>query len=90
MVIELRWPNTGLQRSIASAGLLSAGPWMTAAAATNLAALVSDRLIAGGFSVMATRKLMQCSGLLISAGFLLALRDVHSPSIALVLPDLSM
>jgi len=35
--------------------------------------------------VTATRKLMQCSGLLISAGFLLAIRDVHSPSIALLL-----
>ena len=74
-----------LHLSVASAGLFSAGPWLTAAAVTNVAAPVSDRLIAGGFSVTATRKLMQCGGLLISAGFLLAIRDVHSPGIALVL-----
>jgi len=74
-----------LHLSVASAGLFSAGPWLTAAAVTNVAAPVSDRLIAGGFSVTATRKLMQCGGLLISAGFLLAIRDVQSPGIALVL-----
>jgi hypothetical protein len=74
-----------LNLSVASAGLFSAGPWLTAAAVTNVAGPVSDRLIAGGFSVTATRKLMQCSGLLISAGFLLAIRDVHLPGIALVL-----
>ena len=74
-----------LHLSIASAGLFSAGPWLTAVAVTNLAAPVSDRLIARGFSVTATRKLMQCSGLIISAAFLLATRDVHSPGVALAL-----
>jgi ACS family sodium-dependent inorganic phosphate cotransporter len=74
-----------LHLSIASAGLFSAGPWLTAVAVTNVAAPVSDRLIARGFSVTATRKLMQCGGLLISAGFLLAIRGVHSPGIALAL-----
>jgi MFS transporter, ACS family, solute carrier family 17 (sodium-dependent inorganic phosphate cotransporter), other len=74
-----------LHLSVASAGLFSAGPWLTAAAVTNVAGPVSDRLIAGGVSVTVTRKLMQCGGLLISAGFLLAIRDVHSPGIALVL-----
>ena len=74
-----------LHLSVASAGLFSAGPWLTAAAVTNVAGPVSDRLIGAGFSVTATRKLMQCGGLLISAGFLLAIRDVHSPGIALVL-----
>lgn len=72
-----------LHLSVASAGLFSAGPWLTAVAVTNLAAKVSDRLIAGGLSVTATRNLMQCGGLLISAGFLLAIRGVHSPGIAL-------
>jgi MFS transporter, ACS family, solute carrier family 17 (sodium-dependent inorganic phosphate cotransporter), other len=74
-----------LHLSVASAGLFSAGPWLTAAAVTNVAGAVSDRLIARGVSVTATRKLMQCGGLLISAGFLLATRNVHSPGIALVL-----
>jgi ACS family sodium-dependent inorganic phosphate cotransporter len=74
-----------LHLSIASAGLFSAGPWLTAVAVTNLAAPVSDRLIARGFSVTATRKLMQCGGLIISAAFLLATRDVHSPGVALAL-----
>lgn len=74
-----------LHLSIASAGLFSAGPWLTAAAVTNVAGPVSDRLIAGGLSVTVTRKLMQCGGLLISAGFLLATRNVHSSGIALTL-----
>lgn len=51
-----------LHLSVASSGLFLAGPWLTAAAVTNVAAPVSDRLIAGGFSVTATRKLMQCGG----------------------------
>jgi ACS family sodium-dependent inorganic phosphate cotransporter len=48
-----------LHLSVASAGLFSAGPWLTAAAVTNVAGPVSDRLIAGVFSVTATRKLMR-------------------------------
>ena len=74
-----------LHLSVASAGLFAAGPWLTAAAVTNIAGHVSDRLIAGGVGVTATRKLMQCGGLLLSAAFLVAIRGVHSPGLALAL-----
>jgi ACS family sodium-dependent inorganic phosphate cotransporter len=68
---------------IANAGLFSAAPWLAMFAATNVAAVVADRMIERGVSVTTTRKLMQCSGLVLSAGFLLMLRDVHSPAAAL-------
>jgi len=71
--------------TIANAGLFSAGPWLAMFVVTNLAASVSDRLIRRGASVTVTRKLMQCTGLLASAALLLALRDVRSPTLALVL-----
>lgn len=74
-----------LHLSIASAGVFAAGPWLAAAAVTNLAGPMSDRLIAGGVSVTATRKLMQCGGLVISAACLLGTRDVHSSAVALTL-----
>ena len=69
--------------TIANAGLFSAAPWLAMFAATNVAAVVSDRMIERGVAVTTTRKLMQCSGLILSAGFLLMLRDVHSPLVAL-------
>jgi ACS family sodium-dependent inorganic phosphate cotransporter len=71
--------------SIGSAGLFSAAPWLAMFVATNLAAVVADRMIERGVAVTTTRKLMQCSGLVLSAGFLLLLRDVHSPVAALAL-----
>jgi len=71
--------------SIANAGLFSAAPWLAMFAATNVSALVSDRLITRGVRVTTTRRLMQCSGLVVSAAFLLVLRDVHSPAVALIL-----
>jgi len=69
--------------SIGNAGLFSAAPWLAMFAATNLAAVLADRMIERGVSVTTARKLMQCSGLVLSAGFLLMLRDVHSPVAAL-------
>jgi len=71
--------------SIANAGFFSAGPWLAMFAVTHVAGSVSDRMIRRGVSVAFTRKVMQCAGLLGSAALLLALRDVHSPSLALVL-----
>jgi ACS family sodium-dependent inorganic phosphate cotransporter len=52
---------------------------------TNVAAPISDRMIARGTSVTATRKVMQAIGLLGSAAFLVAMRDVHSPMVAVAL-----
>lgn len=71
--------------SIANSGLFSAAPWLAMFAVTNFGAAVSDRMIRGGASITRTRKLMQCLGLLGSATFLLATRDVHSPGLALAL-----
>jgi ACS family sodium-dependent inorganic phosphate cotransporter len=71
--------------SIANAGLFSAAPWLAMFAVTNAAAPVADGMIRRGISVTFTRKLMQCSGLIGAAGFMLAARDVSSPAIALAL-----
>jgi ACS family sodium-dependent inorganic phosphate cotransporter len=71
--------------SIANAGLFAAAPWLVMFAATNLAAIVADRMIVRGMPVTTTRKLMQCVGLLLSAAFLLLIREAHSPASALVL-----
>ena len=54
-------------------------------AATNLAAVVSDRMIKSGAYLTTTRKLMACGGLVVSAAFLLVIREAHSPAVALVL-----
>jgi ACS family sodium-dependent inorganic phosphate cotransporter len=71
--------------SIANAGLFSAAPWLVMFVATLAAGSLSDRMIRRGVSVTVTRKLMQCTGLLGSAAFLVATRDIHSPLAALVL-----
>jgi len=71
--------------SIGHAGLFSAAPWVVMFVITNLAGWVSDRMIGRGVSTTTTRKLMQCGGLLVSAGFLLAARDAHSVGTALLL-----
>ncbi len=70
--------------SLANAGLYSAAPWLAMFAVTTLAAPVSDRLVRRGVSVTFVRKLMQCSGLALSAVLLLAARDVESPASALL------
>jgi ACS family sodium-dependent inorganic phosphate cotransporter len=71
--------------SIANAGLFSSAPWLAMFAATNLAAVVADRMVERGVRLTTIRKLMQCVGLLVSAAFLLAIREAHSPATALVL-----
>ncbi len=71
--------------SIANSGFFSAAPWLAMFVVTNVGATVSDRMISHGASLTGTRKLMQCAGLVVSAAFLLAARDVHSPAFALAL-----
>jgi ACS family sodium-dependent inorganic phosphate cotransporter len=71
--------------SIANAGLFSAAPWLAMFLVTNVSASISDRLVQRGVSLTRVRKIIQCTGLLGPAIFLLALRDVHSPSLALLL-----
>jgi len=71
--------------SITSAGEMSAAPWLGMFLGTNVAAPISDRMIARGASVTRTRKLMQAVGLLGSAAFLVAMRDVGTPLTAVAL-----
>jgi len=71
--------------SIADAGLFSAAPWLAMFVISNLAAPLADRMIRRGVSVTATRKCMQCTGLLVAAACLLATRDVLAPGPALLL-----
>jgi MFS transporter, ACS family, solute carrier family 17 (sodium-dependent inorganic phosphate cotransporter), other len=71
--------------SIAHAGLFSAAPWLTMFAVSNLSGSVADWTVRRGVSVTATRKLMQCGALVISAGLLLALHEARSPAAALAL-----
>jgi ACS family sodium-dependent inorganic phosphate cotransporter len=71
--------------SIGTSGLVSAAPWIAMFAVTNLAASVSDAWLRRGASLTSTRKVMQCAGLVGSAAFLVATRDVHSPGLALAL-----
>jgi MFS transporter, ACS family, solute carrier family 17 (sodium-dependent inorganic phosphate cotransporter), other len=71
--------------SIAHSGLFSAAPWLSMFAVGNVAGSVADWMIQRGVSVTTTRKVMQCGGLVLSAGFLLALHEVHSPGLALAL-----
>src|SRR5579871_321993 len=71
--------------SIASSGLFAAAPWLSMFAFGNWSGVVADRMIERGVSATTTRKLMQCGALLLSAGFLLALKGAHSPLPALLL-----
>ena len=71
--------------SIANSGLFSAAPWLTMFAVGNVSGALADRMIQRGVSVTATRKIMQCGALVVSAALLLALREAHSPAAALTL-----
>jgi ACS family sodium-dependent inorganic phosphate cotransporter len=71
--------------SIANAGLFSAAPWLTLFAASNLSAILSDRMVERGASVTTVRKIMLCAGLIATAGLLLVIREVRSPAAALAL-----
>lgn len=71
--------------SMANAGLLSAGPWLVMALTMNAGGSASDWMIQRGTSATVVRKIMQCGGLVVSAFFLLAARDAHTPALALIL-----
>jgi ACS family sodium-dependent inorganic phosphate cotransporter len=71
--------------TVLSAGLFSAVPWLAMFTSSNIAGVVSDRLIRRGISVAFVRKFMQCAGLLGSAAFLLVIRYADSPAVALAI-----
>jgi hypothetical protein len=56
-------------------------------AVSNLAGTAADWMIRRGTSVTTTRKIMHCGALIVSAGLLLALHGVHSPTAALTMRD---
>ena len=59
--------------SLASAGALSAAPWLTSFVMANVAGYIADRMIRSGRSTTFVRKLMQTLGLAGAALFLLLL-----------------
>jgi MFS transporter, ACS family, solute carrier family 17 (sodium-dependent inorganic phosphate cotransporter), other len=71
--------------SIAGAGLLSAAPWVTSIATSNLIAVATDRLIRRGANRTAMRKFVQCTALLGTACLLLLLPQARSAVVALAL-----
>ncbi len=71
--------------SITNAGLFSAAPWLTMFVMLNAAAWIADALVHRRVSLTFVRKLMQITGLLGSAAFLLLARDAASPLAALLL-----
>src|SRR5437868_3939315 len=71
--------------SLASAGLLSAAPWLVSFLFGNLAGILGDALLHRGRSPTFVRKLMQCIGLFGGAAFLLLVRDAGSVTTALLL-----
>lgn len=70
--------------SIAGSGLLAIGPWIAQFVGGNLSALVADRWIARGASVTLVRKVMQCSGLVGGAAFLMLASQATTPGMALL------
>jgi MFS transporter, ACS family, solute carrier family 17 (sodium-dependent inorganic phosphate cotransporter), other len=71
--------------SITGSGLFAVGPWISQFICGNLAGYVADRMIAGGTSVTKVRKIMQCSGLIGAAGFLLLASQATTAISALVI-----
>jgi MFS transporter, ACS family, solute carrier family 17 (sodium-dependent inorganic phosphate cotransporter), other len=71
--------------SFANAGAYAAAPWLAAFAVGNVVAVLADKAIARGVPVVLIRKLIVGIGLLGFAGFLLLVREAHSPTSALVL-----
>jgi ACS family sodium-dependent inorganic phosphate cotransporter len=71
--------------SFANAGVYAAAPWLAAFATGNVVAVLADRAIARGVTVVFVRKLIIGVGLLSFAAFLLLVREAHSPTSALVL-----
>ena len=71
--------------SLASAGLLSAAPWLVSFIMANVAGAWADRMLASGRSAAFVRKLMQTIALGGSAVFLLLLTQAGTPTTAVVL-----
>jgi len=64
--------------SITNAGIYSAAPWLTMFVMMNVAGWIADKMIKGGISATAVRKLMQTIGLIGAAVFLVLARNVNT------------
>jgi ACS family sodium-dependent inorganic phosphate cotransporter len=71
--------------SVGNTGLYSAAPWLAAFVTGNLAAVLADKAIARGAPVVLVRKLIVGIGLIGFATFLVLVRNVHAPALALTL-----
>ena len=71
--------------SLASAGLLSAAPWLCSFAMANAAGAWADRMLTAGMSATRVRRRLQCLGLLGGATFLSLIPLAPSAAIATVL-----
>lgn len=71
--------------SLTGAGLYSAAPWLSMFVLINVGGWFADYLQRRGMSVVAVRKTMQTVGLVGGAVFLLMLRGVESPNVAVLL-----
>jgi ACS family sodium-dependent inorganic phosphate cotransporter len=71
--------------SVASAGLLSAAPWLVNFIAANVAGAWADRMIRAGRDVGFVRKLLQGSALVGCAAFLLLLTQATTPTAAVLI-----
>lgn len=77
--------RTQLGISITSAGLYSAGPWLSMLVCGILGGLFADRLVRRGVDLTLVRKGMQIAALVGSAACMFAARDVATPGMALAL-----
>lgn len=71
--------------SVTNAGFLSAAPWLTSFVMANVAGHLADRMINRGRSPTFVRKLMQATGLLGVAFFLLLVQTAGSPTTGVLL-----
>ena len=75
--------RSALGLGIIQSGLFSAAPWLTMFISGNAGGWFADKLVQRGVDLTLVRKLMQVSGLLGSATFLLLARDVQSANLAM-------
>ncbi len=71
--------------SYTNAGLYSAAPWLSSLIVSNLAAILADRAIARGASILTVRKIIMGICLIGAAACLMLARTVETPVHALVL-----
>jgi len=71
--------------TLTSAGILSAAPWLTSFIMANVGGNVADRMINAGRSPTFVRKLLQATGLLGTASFLLLVQSAGSPTTGMLL-----